>query len=105
MGKKEEHIQEDQDEERAHVARIQKLQNEALARAREQRDHQRKIAANRLKEAREQEEKTKLALNNVYQELAASKYQLAEAKSNLDKTKSDLIFLSNKEVQLVSIVL
>ena len=43
VGKKEEHIREDEEAQRAHTARIQKLQDEALVRAREQRDHQRKL--------------------------------------------------------------
>jgi hypothetical protein len=102
FGKSDEHIKEDAKAQEAHSTSVQKLQNEALARAREQRDHQRRLAADRLKEAREIEGKTKSALDAVHQELTASNYQLAQAKSNLDKTKSDLILLGNKAIELVS---
>lgn len=102
FGKSDEHIKEDAKAQEAHSTGVHKLQDEALARAREQRDHQRRLAADRLKEARENEVKTKSALDAVHQELTASNYQLAQAKSNLDKTKSDLILLGNKAIELVS---
>ncbi len=102
VGKSDEHIEEDSVTEQAHTARGQKLQEETLKRARDQRDYQRQLADRHLKEAREVEENTKSALNAAYQELSASRYQLAQAKSNIDKTKNDLVLLSKKAMDLVS---
>ena len=102
FGKSDEHIKEDAKAQEAHSTLVQKLQDEALARARKQRDNQRRLAADRLKEAREIEAKTKSDLDAVHQKLTASNYQLAQTKSNLDKTKSDLILLGDKAIELVS---
>ena len=77
------------------------MQDEALQQAREQRDHQRKLAAERLKDARDIEDKTALALAAAYNELCTSNYQLSEAKTNLEKAKGELELLSNKEIELV----
>lgn len=81
---------------------VDKLQREALAAAREQRNYQRKLAADRLRQARDQEDKVVNTLNEVYKELADSNYQLKEAKTNLAKAKSEMKLLSNKELELVS---
>ena len=105
FGKSDEHIKEDTKAQESHSTDVQKLQDEALARAREQRDYQRRLAADGLKEAREIEAKTKSDLNAVHQELTASNYQLAQAKSNLDKTKSEMILLGDKAIELVSWIL
>lgn len=101
VGKSKEHEEEDEAIRRAHLIRVQKLQDEALQQAREQRDHQRKLAAERLKDARDIEDKTALALAAAYNELCTSNYQLSEAKTNLEKAKGELELLSNKEIELV----
>jgi hypothetical protein len=79
------------------------MQDEALRQAREQRDHQRKLAAERLKDARNIEEKCTLTLNAAYNENCSSNYQLAEAKINLEKAKGELEILSDREIELVSL--
>ena len=90
---------------KSHAIRVQELEDRALARAREQRDYQRKLAADRLNDARENERKTIEELNTAIQELSASQYQLSEAKANLVKTKGELRRLSNKELELACPVL
>jgi hypothetical protein len=102
VGKSKEHEQEDEAIRRAHFVRVQKLQDEAMQQARDQRDYQRKLAVDRLKEARDVEDKTALALNAAFNELNNSNYQLAEAKTNLEKAKGELELLSNKEIELVN---
>ena len=103
VGQSKEHEAEDDAVRRAHYLRVQKMQDEAMQQARDQRDYQRKLAAERLKQARDIEEKTALALNAAYTELNDSKYQLAEAKTNLEKAKGELELLNNKEIELVSL--
>jgi len=103
VGQSKEHEAEDDAIRRAHFLRVQKMQDEAVQQARDQRDYQRKLAAERLKQARDIEEKTALALNAAYNELNDSKYQLAEAKVNLEKAKGELELLNNKEIELVSL--
>jgi len=102
VGQSKGHEAEDDAARRAHYLRVQKMQDEAMRQARDQRDYQRKLAADRLKEARDMEDKTALALNDAYNELNDSKYQLSEAKTNLEKAKGELELLSNKEIELVS---
>jgi hypothetical protein len=77
------------------------MQEEALRQAREQRDHQRKLATDRLRDARDIERKTILTLSAAYNELSNSNYQLSEAKANLQKAKGELELLSNRELELV----
>jgi outer membrane protein TolC len=79
------------------------MQDEALRQARERRERQRNLAAERLKFARDVEEKNGLALNAAQNELCNSNYQLAEAKTNLEKAKGELELLSNKEIELASL--
>ena len=81
------------------------MEDEALKQAKAQREYQRKLAANSLKDARELEAKTISTLNDAYNELSSSDYQLAEAKSNLEKAKGELELLNNKELELVKIIL
>jgi hypothetical protein len=50
------------------------MQDEALQQAREQRDHQRKLAADRLKDARDIEDKIALATNAACNELFNSNW-------------------------------
>jgi hypothetical protein len=87
---------------KAHMAHVQKLQEDALKKAQEQRNYQRQLAANRLKQARDFEEKMVSVLNDTYQELTDSTYQLGEAKANLAKTKDEMELLCNKKLELVS---
>jgi exonuclease VII large subunit len=103
VGKSQEHEDEDEAIRRAHFALVEKMHNEALQQARRQRDLQRKLAADRLKDARDVEEKTVLALNAACNELSDSNYQLSEARANLEKAKGELELLSNKEIELVSL--
>lgn len=103
FGQSKEHEEEDNAARRAHYAQVQKMQDEAMQQARSQRDYQRKLAADRLNQARDMEDKTALALNEAYNELDDSKYQLGEAKTNLEKAKGELELLSNKEIELVSL--
>jgi len=104
VGKSKEHEDEDESIRRAHSARVQKLEDEALKQAKAQREYQRKLAANSLKDARELEAKTISTLNDAYNELSSSDYQLAEAKSNLEKAKGELELLNNKELELEGIM-
>lgn len=102
FGQTQEDRAEDEADRKAHEEQVKKLEKEALARAREQRDYERKMAAERLQKALDEEGKMALALNNAYKELSDSKFQLKQAKDNLAKTKSDLELLSNKVIELVS---
>lgn len=104
IGKSKEHEEEDEAIRRSHDVRVQKMQDNILQKAKEQRDYQRKLAADRLKQARDTEDKTVLALNAAYNELSDSNYQLAEAKASLAKAKGELELLSNKELELVSCI-
>ena len=102
FGKSDAHIRQDAKAQEAYSAGVQKLQEAALAKAREQRDHQRRVAEQGLTKARKNEAETKSALNAVHQKLTTSNYQLAQARADLDKTKSDLALLANKAIELVS---
>lgn len=77
------------------------MRDDALRQDREQRDHQRKLAAERLESARDRETQAAAELNTVYSDLRTSNYQLGEAKANLEKTKEELELLCNKEIELV----
>ena len=105
FGKSAQHQEEDEARRKSHAIHVQELVDQALARAREQRDYQRKLAADRLNDARENERKTIEELNTANQELSASQYQLSEAKANLFKIKGELRRLSNKELELACPVL
>ncbi|MCJ1401423.1 hypothetical protein MMC11_004636 [Xylographa trunciseda] len=103
-GKSSQHEAEDEAIRKAHAIHVQKLVEDAMTKAREQRDYQRKLASGRLTEARENERKTTEELNTAIQELSASQYQLSAAKANLAKTQGELKRLSNKEMELTSIM-
>lgn len=100
-GPSKEEEEEDEANRKAHSLRETGMQDEALRQAREQRDYQRKLAAERLESARDMENKTAAELNTIYSELNTSNYQLGEAKANLEKTKAEFQLLCNKEIELV----
>jgi uncharacterized phage infection (PIP) family protein YhgE len=102
VGQSDKHQTEDEALRKTYEQQIAKMMEEAMTRAREQRDYQRKLAAQRLKDAQENEKKATEALDKAISDLHMSQYQLSEAKANLAKTKGELKRLSNKELELVS---
>jgi hypothetical protein len=101
FGQSREHEAQDAAIRKAHAEHVQKLADEAMRRAKEQRDYQRKLATDNLNAARQNEKKMTDELNAALEELHTSTYQLAEAKANLSRTKSELNRLANKELELV----
>ena len=87
--------------EKAHADKVQKQLDEAMRRAKEHRDHQRKVATENLNAAKQDEQKMTSEVNNAVEELNKSTNQLAEAKPNLSRTKAELKKLANKELELV----
>jgi chromosome segregation ATPase len=92
---------EDEAVRKTHAAEILRRQNAALDQAKEQRRRQQEHATNRLRVAKEEEAKMIKALDDAREELNVSGYQLAEAKSNLEKAKGEIQLLNNKELELV----
>ncbi|MCJ1359906.1 MAG: hypothetical protein MMC33_009909 [Icmadophila ericetorum] len=69
IGKSAKREAEDEAIAKAHAIHVQKLTDDAMAKAREQRDYQRKLAADHLDKAREDERKTAEELTTAIQEL------------------------------------
>lgn len=77
------------------------MYDDAMARAKEQRDYERSQAAARLNAAREDERKMTDELNAARAELSTSTYKLGEAKANLSRAKGEINRLRDKELELV----
>jgi hypothetical protein len=93
--------EEDEDIEKAHYAEQERRRGEYIARAKAQREHQRKLANDRLNAARENERRLAEAVTTAVEKLSASAYRLAEAKTNLSKTATELQRLGKQELELV----
>ncbi|SPJ91048.1 uncharacterized protein FTOL_13450 [Fusarium torulosum] len=104
VGQSSSHRLEDEAIRKAHDAETQRLRDAALDQAREQRKRQLQYAEDRLRIAREEEAKMIEALDDARDELNVSRYQLAEAKSNLEKAKGEFQMLNSKELELKGIM-
>lgn len=91
------------DRQAAHDEQQLKRRDQALVAARKQRELQRKAVFDRLKAAEDREDKKELELDAAIQSLSDSRFQLAKANSDLEKTMNELALLSDKEVELVSV--
>lgn len=91
----------DEDTEKAHYAEQERRRSEYIARAKEQREYQRKLANDRLNAARENERRLAEAVTTAVEKLSASDYRLTEAKTNLSKTATELQRLGKQELELV----
>jgi FMN phosphatase YigB (HAD superfamily) len=103
FGQSKEHAEEDSAIRQAHFARVQKMQDEALERARQQREYQRRLAAERVEKARVYEEKMGLQLSKCQEEMIDSNYQLEAAKASLGKAAKEMELLGNKKLELVTL--
>ena len=84
-----------------HYARIESERREHIARAKERRNYERKLAADRLNAAREREKQFDNKVTKAVEKFTASHYRLAEAKANLAKTAAELNRLGKRELELV----
>lgn len=92
---------EDHADSMAHEAYVKKLEDEALARARAQRDYQRSLAQQALDQALAKENQMRESLETACKALSDSKFQLLQAEENLSRTKLDLQRLGAKVEELV----
>lgn len=101
VGQSEKHRGQDEADWASYETRVKRLEDEALAKSREQRDYQRSQAQQVLNRELNKEAEMKETLAKRYEELAASKFQLREAEDNLYRTKMDLELLEAKETEIV----
>lgn len=92
---------EDHADTMAHEAYARKLEDEALAKARAQRNYQRALAQEALDQALAKEDQMRDSLKTACKALSDSKFQLLQAEENLSRTKLDLQRLGAKVVELV----
>lgn len=86
----------------AYVQSVEQRRNERIEKAKKQRDDERKDAERALAEARKFEDTLRAKIRKNTADLKKNRDGLAEAKANLEKTRSQFQRLANEKIELVS---
>jgi len=94
---------EDFEARKAHHLEIERQRNEYMEKERARRKEDRKVAASRLKAAREFERKLEKDILKAAEALTGNRNMLAEAKANLEITEAQFKRLGEEKLELVSL--